>query len=206
MDTDQPARISRRAAMRVWITRTTPLLLLAAIGRPAAAALNQASSPSPAAAPGARAGSSQVAAPACVITSQHTEGPYFVDERLNRSDIRSDPSDGTLVDGVPLRLVLQVAQVTASACSPLVGAQVDLWQCDALGNYSDEHDMSGLFDTVGNKFLRGYQITDADGAVQFMTIYPGWYPGRTPHIHFKVRTAPDSQSAPGVTSQFYFDD
>jgi protocatechuate 3,4-dioxygenase beta subunit len=147
-----------------------------------------------------------VAAPACVITSQHTEGPYFVDERLNRSDIRSDPSDGTLVDGVPLRLVLQVAQVTASACSPLVGAQVDLWQCDALGNYSDEHDMSGLFDTVGKKFLRGYQITDADGAVQFMTIYPGWYPGRTVHIHFKVRTAPDSQSGHGLTSQFYFDD
>src|SRR5437762_7567374 len=89
----------------------------------------------------------------CVATPTQTEGPYFVDERLNRSDIRSDPSDGTVKDGVPLRLVLQVSQVTGGACSPLVGAQVDLWQCDALGVYSDVRDPG--FISSGAKFLRG---------------------------------------------------
>ena len=201
---NNPARISRRAAMRVWITRTAPLLLLAAIGKPAEAGLNQTASPPPAALPLAQAGPGQAAAPTCVLTPQQTEGPYFVDERLNRSDIRSDPSDGTVKDGVPLRLVLQVSQVTGGACSPLVGAQVDLWQCDALGVYSDVRDPG--FISSGAKFLRGYQVTDDNGSVQFTTIYPGWYQGRTVHIHFKVRTTPDSESGHELTSQFYFDD
>jgi protocatechuate 3,4-dioxygenase beta subunit len=89
-------------------------------------------------------------------------------------------------------------------CGPLAGAQVDLWQCDALGVYSDVKDRS--FDTVGQKFLRGHQITSADGAAQFVTIYPGWYPGRAVHVHFKVRTAPAAAKAYEFTSQFYFDE
>ncbi len=142
--------------------------------------------------------------PTCVVRPQQTEGPYFVDEKLNRTDIRSDPSDGSVKQGVPLRLVFHVSQIESSSCTPLTGAAVDIWHCDALGVYSDVTDPS--FSTVGKKFLRGYQVTDANGTVEFVTIYPGWYPGRTVHIHFKIRTDSVSQRGYEFTSQLYFDD
>ncbi|HEX8845057.1 MAG TPA: intradiol ring-cleavage dioxygenase [Pyrinomonadaceae bacterium] len=140
----------------------------------------------------------------CVVSPAQTEGPYFVDEKLNRSDIRSDPSDNSISQGVPLRLVLNVLQVTNNSCKPLPGATVDIWHCDALGTYSDVSDPHG--DTRGKKFLRGYQVTDADGKVEFKTIYPGWYQGRTVHIHFMVRTNPASEVGHEFTSQLYFDE
>ncbi|NEP19998.1 MAG: intradiol ring-cleavage dioxygenase [Leptolyngbya sp. SIO4C1] len=144
--------------------------------------------------------------PACVVSPEQTEGPYFVEEALNRSDIRTDPTDGSIKPGVPLQLVLQVSQVNASACQPLAGAIVDVWHCDAEGVYSDVVDRS--FNTQGQRFLRGSQITDSDGRVEFMTIYPGWYRGRAVHIHFKIRNRPAQDSAQGYefTSQLYFDD
>jgi protocatechuate 3,4-dioxygenase beta subunit len=142
--------------------------------------------------------------PACVVRPQQTEGPYFRDEKLNRSDIRSDPSDGSLKPGTPLKLTFRVSQVKGAACSPLNAAIVDVWHCDAGGSYSDVSDRS--FDTVGQKFLRGYQVTNADGIAEFTTIYPGWYPGRTVHIHFKVRAGDVPQSSYEFTSQLYFDD
>ena len=143
--------------------------------------------------------------PACVVQPQQTEGPYFVDEMLLRSDIRSDPSTGAIKAGAPLALALKVSQVLPDGrCAPLPGAQVDLWQCDAMGAYSDVTDR--LFDTKGQKFLRGHQITDGSGAVKFVTIYPGWYPGRAVHVHFKVRTSPAGSQAYEFTSQFYFDE
>jgi protocatechuate 3,4-dioxygenase beta subunit len=144
--------------------------------------------------------------PACVVRPQQTEGPYFVDEKLNRADIRSDPAGGLVKPGTPLRLVLRVSRLDGSACAPLSGAVVDIWQCDALGIYSDFQDFNGLFDTRGQKFLRGYQVTDANGQVEFITIYPGWYPGRTVHIHFKIRTAAAARRGHEFTSQLYFDD
>ena len=142
--------------------------------------------------------------PACVVRPQQTEGPYFVDERLHRSDIRSDSADGTVQPGVPMQLTLTVSRISDSGCTPLAGAHVDLWQCNALGVYSDVTDPG--FRTVGQKFLRGYQVTDTTGTVQFMTIYPGWYPGRTVHQHIKIRTAPSSPQGYAFTSQLYFDD
>ncbi|BAY17134.1 intradiol ring-cleavage dioxygenase [Anabaenopsis circularis NIES-21] len=142
--------------------------------------------------------------PGCVVSPQQTEGPYFVDEKLNRSDIRADPADGSVKAGVPLQLKLHISQIGGSGCTPLAGAIVDIWHCDALGVYSDVTDQS--FNTVGKKFLRGYQVTDAQGNVQFTTIYPGWYPGRTVHIHFKVRTEGKSAQGYEFTSQLYFDD
>jgi protocatechuate 3,4-dioxygenase beta subunit len=147
---------------------------------------------------GAAASAPAALVPSCVVRPALTEGPYFVDEKLNRSDIRTDPSNGTTKDGVPLRLAVSVYEVNGSACTPVSGALVDVWQCDALGSYSDV----AQNDTVGQKFLRGYQTTDAKGVVRFTTIYPGWYMGRTVHIHFKVRT-PSSQQ---FTSQWFFDD
>ncbi|MGH7792987.1 MAG: twin-arginine translocation pathway signal protein, partial [Thermodesulfobacteriota bacterium] len=111
----------------------------------------------------------------CIVRPEQTEGPYFVDEKLNRSDIRLDPSDGSVKEGVPLQLVFHVSQVSKGGCAPLAGAVVGVWHCDALGVYSDVVDPS--FSTVGKKFLRGYQVTDANGTAQFTTIYPGWYQG-----------------------------
>jgi protocatechuate 3,4-dioxygenase beta subunit len=148
----------------------------------------------------------QVRVPACIVRPEQTEGPYFVDEKLNRSDIRTDPSSGAARDGVPLDLGFQVSQVVSGECRPLSGALVDVWQCDALGVYSDVRDMSGRFDTVGQKFLRGYQLTDAQGTARFMTIFPGWYEGRTVHIHFKIRTPSGAGRTYDFTSQLYFDD
>jgi protocatechuate 3,4-dioxygenase beta subunit len=141
--------------------------------------------------------------PACVVRPEQTEGPYFVDERLNRSDIRSDPSTGEVKEGLPLQITVRVSQIGA-ACLPLAGAQVDIWHCDALGVYSDATDPG--FNTVGLKFLRGYQVTDANRVAQFTTIYPGWYQGRTVHIHFKIRTDPSSEAGYEFTSQLFFDD
>lgn len=142
--------------------------------------------------------------PSCVARPEQTEGPYFVDERLNRSDIRSDPSSGVVSPGVPLALSFVVSQITQAGCEPLPEAQVDVWQCDASGVYSDVSDPG--FDTVGEKFLRGYQLTDQAGRAAFLTIYPGWYRGRTVHVHFKVRTPAASTRAAEFTSQIYFDD
>jgi protocatechuate 3,4-dioxygenase beta subunit len=142
--------------------------------------------------------------PSCVVRPEQTEGPYFVDEHLNRSDIRTDPTDGQVKPGTPLALTLLVSRLNAGDCQPLPGAQVDIWHCDALGVYSDVQDPS--FNTIGRKFLRGYQVTDARGEARCVTVYPGWYPGRTIHIHFKVRTAPAAQRSFEFTSQLYFDD
>jgi protocatechuate 3,4-dioxygenase beta subunit len=138
---------------------------------------------------------------ACEVKPEQTEGPYFVDELLNRSDIRSDPTDQTVKPGVPLRLLLNVSRVDGGSCSPLSGAFVDVWHCDALGVYSD---VAGSA-TAGKQHLRGYQVTDANGRVEFLTIYPGWYSGRTVHIHFKIRLFSGSQTTYEFTSQLYFD-
>jgi len=142
--------------------------------------------------------------PSCVVRPELTEGPYFVDERLNRSDIRSDPTTGDVRPGVPLALTFAVSRIDGGSCVPLEGALVDVWQCDASGIYSDVRDAG--FDTTGQEFLRGYQVTAADGSASFVTIYPGWYRGRTVHIHFKIRTDPDSTSGLEFTSQLFFDD
>jgi protocatechuate 3,4-dioxygenase beta subunit len=142
----------------------------------------------------------QSAVPACVVRPAQTEGPFFVDERLQRSDIRPDPASGELSPGAVLALAFNVSRLRAGACAPLAGATVDVWHCDAFGAYSDARNPGA--DTVGRKFLRGYQATDAGGTARFTTIYPGWYQGRAVHIHFKIRTAQGQE----FTSQIYFDD
>lgn len=144
--------------------------------------------------------------PPCIVRPTQTEGPYFVDERLNRSDIRSDPTTGAVSAGALLSLAIRVHHVVNGACAPVVGATVDLWQCNALGVYSDVIDSGGAFNTTGQQFLRGYQVTDSSGVAQFLTIYPGWYTGRTVHLHFKIRTDPSATTGYQFTSQLYFDD
>lgn len=136
---------------------------------------------------------------ACIVRPQLTAGPFFFDVDLDRSDIRSEPSDNAVSAGLPLALAIRVTRLDGTACVPLAGAQVDLWHCDALGVYSGVNGAS-------DKFLRGYQFTGEDGLARFTTIYPGWYPGRAVHIHFKIRVATAQGGTYDFTSQFFFDD
>jgi protocatechuate 3,4-dioxygenase beta subunit len=146
----------------------------------------------------------ETASTTCVVRPEQTEGPYYVDTGLERSDIREER------EGVPLDLTFNVSRVDegdASACGPLAGAVVDIWHCDAAGEYSGvEDNAAGDFDTRGETFLRGYQLTDENGTARFTTIYPGWYQGRAVHIHFTIRDSPESQQGYEFTSQLYFDD
>jgi protocatechuate 3,4-dioxygenase beta subunit len=109
----------------------------------------------------------------CVLTPEMTEGPYYLSgEKLRRDITQGKPG---------ARLDLALTVVDASTCRPLKGATVDIWHCDAGGVYS------GFGAGSSNRtFLRGLQRTDAHGAAHFKTVYPGWYPGRTVHIHVKV--------------------
>lgn len=155
---------------------------------------------------GAAGAPGETSRPACVVRPEQTEGPYFLDQRLERSDLRTDALGGSVVAGAPLALLIRVFRIDGAGCAPLPGAVVDLWQCDALGVYSGFRDFNEFFDTRGRTFLRGFQVTDEDGTARFTTIYPGWYPGRAVHIHFKVRTDAAGQRGHEHTSQLYFDD
>ena len=141
-----------------------------------------------------------IAVPGCVVRPELTVGPFFVDKQLDRSDIRIEPSTGKAVEGAPLALTINVSEVGGGKCAPLAGAMVDLWQCDAHGVYSAVNDRMSGTDSSSQKFLRGYQVTDAKGVAAFTTIYPGWYRGRTVHIHFKIRTPAAAARADRATA------
>ncbi len=142
--------------------------------------------------------------PACVVRPQQTEGPYFVDTGLERSDIRTDPATGVSEPGMPLRIRFNVSRLTTQGCQPLADAQIELWQCNAQGVYSGVRDRYA--DARGRSFLRGFQRTDRAGNASFVTIYPGWYPGRTVHVHFTIRARTGGTRSDVFTSQLYFDD
>lgn len=131
----------------------------------------------------------------CMLATEVTEGPYYFDPALLRADITEGKA------GLPLVLRLQVVKAD---CTPIVGARVDVWHCDADGNYSGYDNKSGdlAVDARGMTFLRGTQATDATGVASFATIYPGWYRGRTTHIHYKVFL--DQKTL--LTSQIFFDE
>jgi protocatechuate 3,4-dioxygenase beta subunit len=191
--------LSRREMLRLTGATVATALMGSSLGQPGSKEPTGVSTQRP-------TGTTTAATRSCVMRPRQTEGPYFVDEQLNRSDIRVEPADGSVKEGVPVRLMFHIWRIADSSCTPLNGAVVDVWQCDALGIYSGVQDINGLFDTRGKKFLRGYQIADASGTAQFTTVYPGWYPGRTVHIHFKIRTDPAAQRGFEFTSQLYFDD
>jgi protocatechuate 3,4-dioxygenase beta subunit len=130
-------------------------------------------------------------AAACTLYPQQTEGPYYLDRDLLRRDITGGRP------GLPLGLDLRI--VSAATCAALADVAVDVWHCDAGGVYSGYPGQLGGADTRGETFLRGTQVSGADGRVRFDTVYPGWYPGRTTHVHFKVHVG-----AREATSQLYF--
>ena len=125
----------------------------------------------------------------CDLTPSQTEGPYYVNTNLMRPDIREGRTSLTAI---------LYYQVVRRDCSPVANALVDVWHADAGGVYSGVAQQG----TVGQTFLRGIQTTDANGIVRFVTIYPGYYPGRTTHIHLKVHPASGST----LTTQTYFPD
>ncbi|MFJ9865541.1 intradiol ring-cleavage dioxygenase [Streptomyces sp. NPDC101165] len=149
------------------------------------------------------------------LMSSVTEGPYYLDGALVRKDITEGKS------GVPLTLRLTVVDAT-DGCTPVSGAAVEIWHCDAWGYYSGYTTAnpggsapaeSAEGDSANdNTYLRGYQIANANGVVKFETIFPGWYTPRTCHIHVKVHTG--GEKADGTyeggkvnhTGQLFFDD
>jgi protocatechuate 3,4-dioxygenase beta subunit len=179
MDTSLMKSVSRRQALRG--------LVFGAAGAPLGAP------------PGSVAAETTPAAQpqgTCTLFPQTTAGPFYFDPKLVRSEI----AEGR--PGLPLQLVLRV--IESGPCTPITDARVDIWHADARGVYSgyagqgDRRSIS----TRNETYLRGTQMTDADGTAIFRTIYPGWYPGRTPHVH--VRVFLDTRTT--VTGQIYFAD
>jgi protocatechuate 3,4-dioxygenase beta subunit len=143
------------------------------------------------AAPSEGAGPAGVASGAvgCVLTPEQTEGPYYIpNEKVRRTITEGRP-------GTPL--TLRLAVVNASTCKPIKGAAVDVWHADASGVYS------GFGQGAASRtFMRGIQRTNAAGVATFRTVYPGWYMGRTVHIHVKVHLGGNVVH----TGQLYFPD
>lgn len=132
----------------------------------------------------------------CILSPEAVEGPFYFDPALVRTDIAEERP------GVPLELRLTL--IEAAGCAPIPGARIDVWHCDAAGDYSG-FDQTAKADAASGKrstFMRGTQFADAAGAVAFRTVYPGWYPGRTPHIHLKAFL----DGANVLTTQLYFPD
>jgi protocatechuate 3,4-dioxygenase beta subunit len=153
------------------------------------------------------------AEPSCILTPEQEEGPYYVDFGKERRDI----TEGR--PGVPLQL--RVSLVDSKRCEPLKNAAVDIWHCDAVGVYSGFTASGGGSDSRPGgprgpegprggrggagprgggrgqgaqdetRFLRGVQRTNTQGIAEFATLYPGWYAGRTIHIHLKVHGGGD---------------
>ena len=133
---------------------------------------------------------------ACILTPQAVEGPYYFDPKLQREDIAEGKP------GVPLNLRFLV--IEASDWRPIANARVDVWHAGADGLYSGYKGQGAehATDTTGKTFLRGTQFANGEGEVRFRTVYPGWYEGRTTHIHFKVFL--DEKNV--LTGQMYFPD
>ncbi|MDH3707777.1 MAG: protocatechuate dioxygenase [Acidimicrobiia bacterium] len=134
------------------------------------------------------------ALPTCGLVPTSAAGPFGLDQQFERRDI----TEGIV--GHPLLLGLRVVD---GACVPLTGVAVEVWHSDPTGDYSAFADGgTGKDDAEGSTFLRGTQPVRDDGIVSFSTLYPGWYPGRTPHIHVRVQR--DGSAV--YTGQLYFDD
>jgi len=165
-------RLDRREVIRI-IGAAGAAAVAAACGSETATTPSAvASTVTTAAGTGAAAGTSS-SNDACAVSPNETEGPYPSKSDIFRSDIRENRQ------GVPLALTIRVINVS-NGCAPLANANVEIWQCDAAGNYSEYGSQTA------QTYLRGIQTTDANGQVSFMTVYPGWYQGRATHIHIEV--------------------
>src|SRR5262245_20180176 len=172
--------MSKTEKIRSRLTRREALGSLGGVAAAAFTAACSQSSESPTS-PSTTSGGSTSSS--CAVTPSETEGPY--PDRLgminNQAFFRRDITEGR--PGLALTLVLTIVN-TNQTCQPLSNAAIEIWQCEASGNYS-EYSQPG-YNGTGQTFLRGLQVTDANGQVTFTTIYPGWYQGRATHIHVDV--------------------
>ena len=127
----------------------------------------------------------------CTLIPAETAGPFPLDLTDNTFYFRQDVREDRI--GAPLHLRMRI--IGTDNCQPMPNVRVNIWHCDNEGNYS------GYGSEVGHTYLRGYQITDANGEVEFITTFPGWYPGRVCHIHFQVFV----NSSYAAVSQLTFD-
>ncbi len=150
----------------------------------------------------------------CTLTASTTQGPYYFDADKIRTDVREDRP------GRQLRLAFKLQD--SEGCKPIPNSVVEIWHCDAGGLYSGAEANSSqggggqpggggaqpgggaqdLEPTDDKRYLRGAQVTNADGIVQFTTIWPGWYRGRTVHVHLMVHVS--NQRV--LTTQVFFDE
>jgi protocatechuate 3,4-dioxygenase beta subunit len=160
------------------VSRRDALSLLGIGGAALSLGCGSGSSTTPTATTGTTTTGGSNASGACAVTPTETLGPYPSLTNFVRSDIREGKS------GLPLALTITVVN-SNNSCSAVANAAVDIWQCDAQGNYS-EYAQPG-YNGTGQTFLRGIQNTDASGRVTFTTVFPGWYQGRATHIHVEVK-------------------
>jgi protocatechuate 3,4-dioxygenase beta subunit len=197
--TDKPDLLSRRQAMGLFAGLGAGVVAAACGGGSSSKGASSSTRTTSAGASGTTASSA-----ACVLTPEVTEGPYYLDLDKVRSDI-TEGKDGTPLD-------LKITVVDATGCAPIKDAAIDVWHCDAAGVYSGFSQAGGggpgggpggaQSATDDQTFLRGTQVTDANGLAQFHTIYPGWYRGRAVHIHMKVHVG----GSVVHTGQLFFDD
>ncbi|KAE8311386.1 Intradiol ring-cleavage dioxygenase [Aspergillus transmontanensis] len=137
----------------------------------------------------------------CILAPDVTEGPYYVSGELIRNDIKEDQ------EGVPLFLDIQL--IDTNTCEPLPQVYLDFWHCNATGVYSgvvaSGNGNSDDETNIDSTFLRGLQKTNNDGIVQFQTIFPGHYTGRTTHIHVLTHPANETSVLPNGTITGMYD-
>jgi protocatechuate 3,4-dioxygenase beta subunit len=133
---------------------------------------------------------------ACTLIPSETAGPFPLDLTANTAFLRQDIRESKT--GVPLNLKLKILGV--ADCAPMANVRVNIWQCDKDGNYSG-YDNGMNPGQAGQTYLRGYQVADTNGEVNFVTVFPGWYNGRICHIHFQVYVS----SSYAAISQLTFD-
>ena len=197
------ARVMERRRALKWFAGAGTMALVAGCGGESDGSATMATSATPSPTPTATATATPTPSPTptatsgagCVLDPTETAGPYPADGTNSSAGstsnvltssgvVRSDilPSfltTTTVATGVTVTLTLTVVNVNAS-CAPLAGFAVSLWHCDRNGNYS-------LYGSgAGESYLRGVQVTDANGQVTFTTIFPACYDGRWPHMHFEV--------------------
>ncbi|MFJ8494238.1 intradiol ring-cleavage dioxygenase [Streptomyces sp. NPDC094038] len=148
--------------------------------------------------------SSDASSSVCSLTAEVTEGPYSLTGALVREDVREDK------EGVEVQYTFTVVD-EANDCAPLADALVEIWHCDALGEYSGFVGKNGHTETDDGTFLRGGRLTDSDGQVSLISIWPGHYVSRAVHVHMRVHTdvtlTDDSYTGGSIihTGQLFFD-
>ncbi|WP_328668877.1 intradiol ring-cleavage dioxygenase [Streptomyces sp. NBC_00328] len=175
--TDSPTKDTSEAPLGRRTVLIATGASAAALAVAAAAPVAATPTPAPVADP---ADAAPAAAAVCTLTKEMTEGPYYLDGQLVRADVTEGKA------GAPLKLVLTV--VDDDTCVPISNALVEIWHCDALGEYSGFVGNNGHSEPDDGTFLRGGVLTNTSGVANITTVYPGWYRGRCVHIHVKVHT------------------